>query len=68
MPACSARESCSRRGALYARIHSFPVPDKNGAMLYNEKNMNSLLKGVRSVAVGMGMGQKEITIKYSGIS
>lgn len=36
----------------------FPVPDKNGAMLYNEKNMNSLLKGVRSVAVGMGMGQK----------
>ena len=27
-------------------------------MLYNEKNMNSLLKGVRSVAVGMGMGQK----------
>lgn len=36
----------------------FPVPDKNGAMLYDEENMNSLLKGVRSVAVGMGMGQK----------
>ncbi len=53
----------------------FPMPDKNGHMIFSEESLQKLTAGKRAIAVGMGWGRTDDNIKildwllknYSGL-
>lgn len=41
----------------------YPLKDKNGEIIFNKKEIDGLIKGVKLVAIGMGIGLSEETYK-----